>query len=99
MMGVAFYLMYTSSSDKEQKNKSKRVYASQLILNFLWPVLFFSLKAFWAAALCLVFLILMLIKTYKEFKISDNRAALLLIPYMAWCFFALYLNIGIAILN
>ncbi|MBQ5514970.1 MAG: tryptophan-rich sensory protein, partial [Oscillospiraceae bacterium] len=27
------------------------------------------------------------------------RAALVLVPYLIWCLFALYLNIGVAVLN
>lgn len=99
MMGLAYYFVYTSGSNEEQINKSRSVFSAQLILNFLWPIIFFTLNAFWAAVICLLFLIIMIFKTYKEFLISDKRAANLLIPYIIWCLFALYLNIGIAILN
>lgn len=99
LMGISLYLVLMSDADAEQKSKAKTVFASQLVLNLLWPIIFFTFRAYYAAALCLVFLIGFIIKTYLEFKKSDTTAANLLIPYIIWCLFALYLNIGIAILN
>ena len=99
LMGIALYLILVSPISKEERSKIKAVFASQLILNLLWSIIFFSFKAFYAAVLCLAALIGFIIKTYIEFKKYDVRSSNLLIPYILWCIFALYLNIGIAILN
>lgn len=76
-----------------------RLWAAQLILNFLWPALFFGLHAI---ALALVTIILMLaaiilfiVKTWPHERI----AALLFVPYAAWVAFATALNVAIYRLN
>ena len=99
LMGIALYLVLSSEAEPSEKSKAKTVFASQLVLNLLWPIIFFTFRTYYAAALCLVFLIGFIVKTYLEFKKIDTRGAKLLIPYIIWCVFALYLNIGVAVLN
>ena len=76
-----------------------RLYAAQLAVNLLWPVLFFRFGLYWAAAVWLLILIVLIAMTYAKFKRLDDLAALLLAPYILWCLFALYLNAGVAVLN
>ena len=99
MMGIALYLVLISPQSDEVKSLSKRTFASQLIINFLWPVIFFILKTYWAAVVTLGALIILVVITIVDFRKSDKRAALVLVPYLIWCLFALYLNIGVAVLN
>lgn len=75
------------------------VYITQLIVNFLWSIIFFNYRAFlfsFAWLLLLWFLIIdMIFKFYKISKIS----AYINIPYLLWVTFAGYLNLMIYILN
>ena len=70
-----------------------------LYLAMGWPLLFFRLGLYWVSALWLAVLTLLVIMTARAFGKLDDLAGILLVPYAAWCLFALYLNIGVAALN
>lgn len=97
LMGISFYLIYESNDlDKES---SYIIYFLQLIVNGLWSIFFFVFKwrlfsSIWLFLL-IVLVIVMIIKFYKINKVSG----LLQLPYLLWCIFAFYLNIGFYILN
>ena len=81
------------------RRRALRLYAAQLAVNALWPGLFFGLGLYWAAAVWLGVLIALVVMCESAFRRLDDLAGLLLIPYLLWCAFALYLNIGVAALN
>jgi len=97
MMGYAAYLIMSSKS--YDKDAALRAYYIQLGINFLWPIVFFRLQMYTVAAFVLVALIAVVIVTALRFLKIDRKAGLLLLPYLAWLIFALYLNIGVAVLN
>ena len=99
LMGIALYRVLVSGKSKEEIYDAKRSFSAQLILNYLWVIIFFGFRTYYAAILCLVLLIIMIYVTYQKFREIDTLAATLLIPYLLWCIFALYLNISISILN
>ncbi|RRO25600.1 TspO/MBR family protein [Flavobacteriaceae bacterium 14752] len=71
----------------------------QLLLNALWSLVFFNLEEpLWALFVIITLLILILL-TIKWFKVVNNLAAYLLIPYAIWVAFALVLNFEIWRLN
>jgi tryptophan-rich sensory protein len=97
LMGISFYLIL--ETDNYDKDTSYVVYFIQLFVNGLWSIFFFVFKwrlfsSFWLILL-IVLIITMIVKFYKINKL----AGLLQIPYLLWCLFALYLNIGIYLLN
>lgn len=97
LMGIASYLILLS--DNEKKPIALAVYAVQLAVNFVWPVLFFNLGNYLGAFLWLIFLwALILAMIYLFWKIQ-KWAAVLLVPYVLWVTFAGYLNLGIYLLN
>lgn len=77
----------------------KTIYYSQLIVNLIWPIIFFVMKnrllALIWIILLLILIIIMIIKFYKKNKV----ASLIQIPYLLWTFFATYLNFSIYLLN
>ena len=79
--------------------KIRNLIILNLIINVIWPVLFFRFELFFFSAIWLVLIIVTLIyeliKIYKE----DKTFAYINIPYLIWLFFALYLNIMIFLLN
>ena len=76
-----------------------RVYLVQLILNMLWTPLFFTLNLRLAAFVLLVMLLItVIVMTCRFFKL-DKVSGILMLPYIAWLFFAGYLNLGTYILN
>lgn len=99
LMGIASYIVYTSSAPEADKKRALRVYALQLVLNFLWPVLFFGLRLFVPALILLAVLWVMIFITQLRFEEISTAAGRLLLPYLVWVAFAGYLNAGIALLN
>ena len=99
LMGISLYRVRVAKGDKTKKESGYRAFSLQLIFNFLWSILFFNLKAYTFSAIWLAAFIIFIILTIIYFINIDIVAAYLLVPYLVWCLFALYLNIGIAILN
>jgi len=69
------------------------------LLNALWSVVFFGLKNPFIALLIITGLNVLLLFTFKSFKVADTKAAYLLLPYMVWVGFATVLNFAIWYLN
>lgn len=97
LMGVSSAIIY-KSNDLE-KNDALKIYAFQLIVNFLWTLIFFNMRQFLFSFIWLVLLdILVVVMIVKFYRISP-LAGLLQIPYLIWILFATYLNFGIYLLN
>ncbi len=100
LMGVGAALVYTNREIAPiAADKALTVYALNLVLNFAWSIIFFRFRAFLAAFVCLVFLLIIIIKVIFDFYKISPLAAYLQIPYALWVAFAGYLNLGIVILN
>lgn len=97
LMGVSAYLIATSHSP--YKKRALKTYYLQLILNLLWPVLFFMLNLKIVAFVELIILIYVITNMIMQFYKINKGAAYLQIPYLLWCLFASYLNLSIALLN
>ena len=90
LMGISSYIIY--QSDKEGKEEAEKIYGYQLIVNFLWPVFFFSFQWYFFSFLWLLLLWgLVVVMIVRFYKISP-AAGLLNIPYLLWLTFAAYLN-------
>ena len=87
-MGVASYLIY----EKSNNTTALTLYAMQLILNFIWTPVFFSLHNVKLALIILDILLILVIFTAVEFYKIDTVAGLLLLPYLLWLMFATYLT-------
>lgn len=75
------------------------VYVVQLIFNFFWSIVFFHFSMYWFAAVWLFVMWLLILAFIKMSVKVDAVAAACFIPYALWCTFAMYLNLGVAILN
>lgn len=93
LMGISFYIVNKSEI------RSVRWYLIQLILNLIWPFLFFQFKLFIFSAIWIVALEFFVVLMIDSFKKQNKTSAYLQIPYFIWLLLALYLNIGVAILN
>ena len=97
LMGVSAALLYTAPPRglKDQH----LLYGGTLLLNFLWPVLFFALGLRLAALVTLLVMIVLAVGTVIRYRPVSRLAADLQLPYTLWLFFALYLNITAYQLN
>lgn len=97
LMGIASYIIY--ESDSSTKNLALTIYGVQLIVNFIWTLVFFNDQKYTLSVFIIVLLLLLIAYTIYLFAQINKIAAYLLVPYLIWVAFATYLNIGIAILN
>lgn len=92
LMGVASYLVYSAEADPDRKKKALLLYFGQLIMNFYWPVLFFSFSLYLISFIWLaVMWVLVLLCTVRFFRIRP-LAGLLMAALLIWCTFAAYLK-------
>lgn len=97
LMGIGAYFL--SNERKVEISKLLKIYWIQLILNALWPLVFWRFQAFWLAAVIIIAILFLVVwLTLEAFKIN-KLSSYMFIPYIVWLLFALYLNIGIAVLN
>ncbi len=97
LMGVGAYIL--SNERVCEVSSLLKIYWLQLLLNALWPLFFWRFEMFSFAAFIIAGLIILnLIFFVGAFKVN-KLSAVLFIPYIIWLCFALYLNIGIAVLN
>ncbi len=97
LMGYSSYLIYNSMSC--HKNTCLLLYALQLFINFIWPIIFFNLEARLFAFLFIILLDFVVILMIYCFLGINKKAAYLNIPYFIWLLFASVLNISVYILN
>lgn len=97
LMGISAYLIYVSNSP--YKKKALKLYVIQLVLNFLWSIVFFNGQMYLLAFVILLLLLFIIFRLIVvSYKINPT-AAYLLIPYFLWVAFAGYLNLSIYLLN
>lgn len=97
LMAVGAYLV--SVSKCEDKMSALSSFFVQLGLNFVWPILFFNLKAFLVSFVWLIFLWLAIFDMIKKFSACSKIGAYLQLPYIVWVTFAGYLNLMVWLLN
>ncbi|MBO0481557.1 TspO/MBR family protein [Candidatus Enterococcus courvalinii] len=98
LIGLALFLVIDSKSAKK-KTLASVLFGVQLVLNFIWSILFFGGSYFWVASLISLFLLLTIIFSIREFRSISKGAAICFIPYLIWIAYATYLSFGLAILN
>ncbi len=98
LMGAAAWLVWREGRGRTLQ-VALGVFAVQLALNFAWSFVFFGAQEILWALVVIVALLAAIIATMGAFWGIDRRAALLLVPYLAWVSFATYLNYGFWTLN
>lgn len=99
LMGIALYLVRSSGGELETKKKAYWIFGIQLVFNFLWTLFFFRFRLYGFSAIWLGALIVLIAINILYFGKINKVAGWLLVPYLLWCAFALYLNVGIYLLN
>ncbi len=100
LMGIGAARVYLKRDIMpKEASEARTVYFLQLAVNFFWSLIFFNLRAFFAAFLWLVILLVLIILMLVKFRKVDLTAALINIPYLLWVTFAGYLTLAIYLLN
>ncbi|MBR1497743.1 MAG: tryptophan-rich sensory protein [Oscillospiraceae bacterium] len=75
------------------------IWATQLVVNFLWTIFYFSFGALLLSFFWLLFLIALVALMAVRFERAVTGAGKLQIPYLVWLAFATYLNFATWLLN
>jgi len=99
MMGIAAFMVWQRGWNQGAVKAALALFAFQLLLNGLWSVLFFGMRAPGLAFAEILLLWVSIGGTVVLFWRVDPVAGMLLLPYQAWVTFAAVLNASIWILN
>ena len=97
LMGISSYIIYKEKNTI--KTKELLIYSIQLLVNFIWSIIFFRIKNFLLAFILIIILLtLVIIMTIKFYKINKT-SAYLQIPYILWLILATILSYNVLLLN
>jgi len=102
LMGVAVWLVWRRASDPAVASRVRTalvIFAVHFAFNLAWSAVFFGGRSIAGGLLVIVVLWVLIVVTIRAFDAVDRRAALLLVPYLAWVSFAAYLNYRFWVLN
>lgn len=98
MIAIAGYLIYQEMLPKKVKSVTIILYITQLILNFVWSIIFFQ-GYYWIGLVIILLLDIVVVFCIKNCFALNKLAGILLVPYLVWLIFATYLTVAVAILN
>ena len=96
MMTIAIWLFWHS---KDRDMNTIYLYFIHIVFNTTWSIVFFGLHQILLALIILTILIFLIIILIKRFKRVNFVSYCLMIPYLLWCWYALFLNFNLLILN
>ena len=95
-MAIAIWKFWHS---KKRDLDTIYIYLIHLIFNTTWSIVFFVFHKITLALIVLVILIFLIIILMVRFKRLNLYSYYLMIPYLLWCFYALFLNACFIMLN
>ena len=99
LMGIAAYRIYMKNKLGAKENNAYFYYLVQLVVNLIWPFIFFTFRLYGVSFVLIIILLVLVIITLVKFFKVDKSAAALMVPYALWLVFATVLNFFIYILN
>lgn len=86
-------------SESWMRRSLMRLWCMQLAFNFLWCVLFFTMRSPMLAMVDIILLDVVVAMYVSAAAPVSRPAAWLFVPYLCWSLYATYLNAGIVMLN
>jgi benzodiazapine receptor len=99
MIATAAYLVWKRRDNTATYKITSCVYAVQLLLNFMWSIVFFGMHQILGGLIIIISLLVFIILNINYFGRFNKIAAWLLVPYLAWVSYATLLNLNIYFLN
>jgi tryptophan-rich sensory protein len=100
LMGISSAIIYLQrSSNTLAADNALTLYGGNLIINFMWSIIFFGFEAFLFAFIWLIFLLITVISMSLSFRRIKPLAGYLQILYATFLIYAGYLNLSIYLLN
>lgn len=84
---------------RDQRGTAMKLWAGQMVVNWLWSPAFFALHWLWPAMLVILAMLVLIVSFIAVSWRQDRVSAWLFVPYAAWVCFASLLNLSIAVLN
>jgi len=99
LMGISLCFVWNKGFGERKAKTAGIVFAVQLALNAVWSILFFGLHNPLYGLAGIIALWIAIAATIVKFYPISRKAALLLIPYIAWVSIATALNYSVWVLN
>ena len=99
VMGVSAHLIHYSDAAVRVKRKWLTIYWIQLIVNFLWSIIFVRFELLWLAVVDIAILLILIGAMILGFGKIKHIAGNINIPYFLWVAFATYLNVATIFVN
>ena len=99
LIGLGYAIVREKAEEPSVRDRASAAYAVQMTFFFCWMIWFFGLSWYGFAALWLAGMILSILVMIRIYRHISPLAAWLQVPYLLWCCFALYLNLGVRQLN
>lgn len=98
-IAIGAFLAFKSVEENKKRRDDVIWYAIHLFFNFMWPLFYFRLNLQIFSAIWLVLTIITaIIVTYRYYR-ANLISGIIFTVYTLWLIYALYLNVGIAMLN
>lgn len=98
-MAIAAWVVWRSPDIPTRQRRALSLWGWQLAANALWSPVFFGLHRPDVALVVICALDALVVATIAAFRPISRLAAAMMVPYLAWCLFATYLNAGFWFLN
>lgn len=99
LVGIASFLIVKNGTDNPGVTESFKTYIFNLILLFLWPIVFFNFNILWLSVVVIIISLFTAITVFFKFYGINKAAGYLLLPLVLWILFASVLNISVWWLN
>lgn len=99
LIAIAAYLVWEKRDSSDLYPTARLIYFFQLLLNFLWSIIFFVMHQMLTAIFVIVLLWTSIIAIMYYFGLFSKAASWLLLPYLIWVTYAGILNFSVYMLN
>ena len=99
LIAIAAWLVWRRAGSVPAARRELSLWGTQLVVNAIWPGVFFGVSLYWAAVPVIAVLDVVVLLTLVAFWRRSHLAALLLAPYLAWLLYATALNVAVAAAN
>ncbi len=99
-IGISSFLVWRDKEIKRVNRKTDLIWFTiHMLFNILWPLFFFRLGWIVVACIDLSLIVITAIIVMYRYYDSNLPAGIIFTLYVAWLIYAMYLNLGIVILN
>ncbi|MDY5626429.1 MAG: TspO/MBR family protein [Clostridia bacterium] len=99
LIGIASFLVVKGGIENSGVTEAFKAYIFNLVMLFLWPLVFFNLNNLWLSLLIIIIALFTAVSVFFKFYSINKAAGYLYLPLVLWILFATVLNISIWWMN